>query len=63
MSTNMESVLDEEGYYRKYSGRKRLGYRYRDHIKSKTATKVRDKEDSEIVAAMKECGFFPSEPL
>jgi len=59
---HMDTVLDKEGYYRKYGSRKR-GYRYRDHIKGKTATEVRDKEESEIVAAMKESGFFPGEPL
>jgi nitroreductase len=59
---HMDFVLDKEGYYQKYSGRKRA-YRYRDHIKSKTAMKVPDKEESEIIAAMKESGFFPGEPL
>lgn len=59
---HMDFLLDKEGYYRKYSGRKRA-YRYRDHIKSKTAMKVPDKEESEIIAAMKESGFFPGEPL
>jgi hypothetical protein len=58
----MDVALDKEGYYRKYSGRKQA-YRYRDHIMSKTAMRVRDKEESEIVAAMKEAGFFPGEPL
>ena len=60
---HMDLVLDKEGYYRKYGGRKRLGYRYRDHIKSKTATRVQDKEESEIVTTMKEAGFFPGESL
>jgi len=59
---HMDLTLDKEGYYRKYSGRKRA-YRYRDHIKRKTTMKVPDKEESEIVAAIKEVGFFPGEPL
>jgi hypothetical protein len=59
---HMDLVLDKEGYYKKYSGRKQA-YRYRDHIKSKTAVKVRDKEENEIVAAMKESGFSSGEPL
>lgn len=59
---HMDVALDKEGYYRKYSGRKRA-YRYRDHIKSKTAMKVPDKEENEIVATTKEAGFFPGEPL
>jgi len=58
----MDFLLDKEGYYRKYSGGKRA-YRYRNHIKSKTAMKVPDKEESEIIAAMKESGFFLGEPL
>ena len=58
----MDLTLDKEGYYQKYSGRKPT-YHYRDHIKSKTATTVRDKEDNEIVAVVKEAGFFPGEAL
>jgi len=60
--THMDFTLDKEGYYQKYSGKKRT-YRYRDHIKSKTALRVPDKEENEIVATMKEAGFLPSEPL
>jgi nitroreductase len=59
---HMDAALDKEGYYKKYSGRKQA-YRYRDHIKSKTAVKTRDKEEDEIVAAVKESGFSPGEPL
>jgi len=59
---HMDLALEKEGYYRKYSGRKQA-YRYRDHIKSKSDLKIRDKEENEIVTAMKEAGFFPGEPL
>jgi len=59
---HMDLVLVEEGYYQKYSGRKRT-YRYRDHIRRKTAMKVPDEEEVEIVATVKESGFFPGEPL
>jgi nitroreductase len=59
---HMDLVLDKEGYYQKYSGRKRA-YRYRDHIKGKSAVKIPDKAESEIVATMKESGFFAGEPL
>jgi len=58
----MDLALGKEGYYQKYSGRKRA-YLYRNHIKRKTATKIRDKEESEIMAAMKETGFLPGESL
>lgn len=58
----MDLVLDKEGYYQKYGGRK-PAYHYRDHIKSKTSARVRDKEDNEIVATVKEAGFFPGEVL
>ena len=37
----MDLTLDKEGYYQKYGSRKPT-YHYRDHIKSKTSTKVRD---------------------
>jgi len=59
---HMDLTLDKEGYYQKYSSRKPT-YRYRDHIKSKTSVKVREKEESEIVAIVKEAGFFPGEAL
>lgn len=59
---HMDLALDKEGYYRKYSGRKQA-YRYRDHIKRKTAMEVRAKEENEIMTAIKEAGFFPGEPL
>jgi nitroreductase len=58
----MDFALDKEGYYRKYSSRKRT-YRYRDHIKSKTSMRGLDKEESEIVAAVKEAGYFLGEPV
>jgi len=59
---HMDGMLDKEGYYRKYGARKQA-YRYRDHIKSKTAMRVPDKEEKEIVTAVRESGFFPGEPL
>lgn len=55
---HMDLLLGKEGYYQKYSGRKQ-SYRYRDHIESKTAVRVSDKEESEIVAMVKKAGFFP----
>lgn len=58
----MDFTLDKERYYQKYGSRK-PAYHYRDHIKSKTVTKVRDKEDSKMVAVVKEAGFFPGEAL
>lgn len=59
---HMDSALDKEGYYQKYSDKKRT-YCYRDHIKSKTALRASGKEEDEIVATMKEAGFLPNEPL
>jgi len=59
---HMDLALDKEEYYRKYS-RKPPSYRYRDHIKSKTALERRDKEEKEIIETTKEAGFLPNEPL
>ena len=58
----MDLTLDREGYYQKYGSRKPT-YHYRDHVKSKTSMKAREKEESEIVAVVKESGFFPGEAL
>jgi len=57
----MDAMLEKEGYYRKYS--RKQGYRYRDHIKSKTAIKDEDRMESEILSIIKKTGYLPGEQL
>ena len=58
----MDSELEKEGYYRKYSQRK-PPYFYRDHIKGKTALAPFRQEESKIVPVLRKTGFLPNEAI
>lgn len=53
---HMDRELQREGYYQKY-GERKPGYRYSDHIKSKTAVKSWKKDDAAIIPVVKRMGF------
>ncbi len=58
----MNDLLDEEGYYRKYS-KKGPSYKYSDHIKRKKDPRSYEERDVRIEEVLKETGFMLGEAL